>query len=180
MGLSADVARDIKDARAFVLSSDYEGVPNALLEAMALGLPCIATDCLGGGPRMVIEDGVNGLLIPMGDEAALAEAMRRLLRDPEAAERMGRAARETAESFRPDRVFADWRQYVEDILVESGGAIFASQSVDGLLSGIKAISGMNKKDLDRFGKNNLLYYQSHFTLDKISRDIEAELLKKSR
>ena len=116
MGLSADVARDIKDARAFVLSSDYEGVPNALLEAMALGLPCIATDCLGGGPRMVIEDGVNGLLIPMGDEAALAEAIRRLLRDPEAAERMGRAARETAESFRPDRVFADWRQYVEDIL----------------------------------------------------------------
>ena len=68
----------------------------------------------------------------------------------------------------------------KDILVESDGAIFASQSADGLLSGIKAISSMNKKDLDRFGRNNLLYYQSHFTLDKISRDIEAELLKKSR
>ena len=116
MGLSADVARDIKDARAFVLSSDFEGVPNALLEAMALGLPCIAADCLGGGPRMVIEDGVNGLLVPMGDEAALADAMLRLLRDPEGAERMGRAARETAECFRPDRVFADWRQYAEDII----------------------------------------------------------------
>ena len=116
MGLSADVAGDIRDAKAFVLSSDYEGVPNALLEAMALVLPCIATDCQGGGPKMVIKDGVNGLLVPMGDEAALADTMLRLLRDPEGAERMGRAARETAESFRPERVFADWRQYVEDIL----------------------------------------------------------------
>ena len=68
----------------------------------------------------------------------------------------------------------------KDILVESDGAIFSSQSVDGLLGAIKAISSMNKKDLDRFGRNNLLYYQSHFTLDKISRDIEEELLKKSR
>ena len=116
MGLSSDVPNAIKDAKCFLMSSDYEGLPNALLEAMALGLPCVSTDCKGGGPAMVIEDGVNGLLVPMGDEEALAGAMRRVLRDPEGAESMGRAARETAERFRPDAVFALWRQYAEDIM----------------------------------------------------------------
>lgn len=116
MGLSADVANTIKDAKGFVLSSDYEGLPNALLEAMALGLPVAASNCLGGGPAMVIENGVNGLLVPMGDEEALAAAMLRLLQNPGEAERMGQAARETAERFRPDRVFAEWRQYAEDIM----------------------------------------------------------------
>ncbi len=116
MGLSSDVASAIKDARCFILSSDFEGVPNALLEAMAMGLPCIATDCLGGGPAMVIKNGVSGLLTPVGNMEALAFAMRRVLQNPAEAESMGRAAREAAERFRPDAVFEDWRSYVEDIL----------------------------------------------------------------
>ena len=116
MGLSTDVANDIKDAKCFVMSSDYEGLPNALLEAMALGLPCVSTDCEGGGPAMMIENGVNGLLVPMRDEKALADAMLYMLRNPEEAEHMGRAARETAEGFRPDAIFARWKQYAEDIL----------------------------------------------------------------
>ena len=116
MGLSTDVANDIKDAKCFVMSSDYEGLPNALLEAMALGLPCVSTDCEGGGPAMMIENGVNGLLVPMRDEKALADAMLCMLRNPEEAERMGRAARETAEGFRPDAIFVRWKQYAEDIL----------------------------------------------------------------
>ena len=116
MGLSTDVAADIKDAKLFVMSSDYEGLPNALLEAMALGLPCISTDCEGGGPAMVIEDGVNGLLVPMRDEKALADAMLRLLNAPGEAEKLGAAARETARRFRPEAVFAEWLRYAEDIL----------------------------------------------------------------
>ena len=102
--------------RLMGLSSDVEGVPNALLEAMAMGLPCIATDCLGGGPAMVIKNGVSGLLTPVGNMEALAFAMRRVLQNPAEAESMGRAAREAAERFRPDAVFEDWRRYVEDIL----------------------------------------------------------------
>lgn len=47
-----------------MLSSDFEGMPNALMEAIALGLPCISTDCDGGGAAFLIEDGVNGLLVP--------------------------------------------------------------------------------------------------------------------
>lgn len=116
MGLSTDVANDIKDAKCFVMSSDYEGLPNALLEAMALGLPCVSTDCEGGGPAMMIENGVNGLLVPMREEKALADAMLYMLQNPDEAERMGKAARETAEGFRPDTIFARWKQYAEDIL----------------------------------------------------------------
>ena len=65
---------------------------------------------------MMIKNGVNGLLVPMRDEKALADAMLYMLRNPEEAERMGQAARKTAEGFRPDAIFARWKQYAEDIL----------------------------------------------------------------
>lgn len=78
----------------FVLSSDFEGMPNALIEAMAAGLPCISTDC-PTGPSDLITDGVNGLLVPVRDVEAMAEAMRRLSRNPESGREMGRRAKET-------------------------------------------------------------------------------------
>ena len=116
MGLSADVPNAIKNARVFAFSSNYEGLPNALLEAMALGLPCVSTNCRGGGPAMVMQDGVNGLLVPPGDEEALAAAILRLLKNPAEAESLGAAARKTAEGFRPETVFAQWRDYAEELM----------------------------------------------------------------
>lgn len=118
MGNTNDVANAIKGAKAFVLSSDFEGLPNALLEAMALGLPCICTDCLGGGPAMVIENGKNGILVPMGDEKALSAAMLDMLLNEEKAEAMGKAAKVYANSFRPEEVFELWHDYVKDILAK--------------------------------------------------------------
>ncbi len=115
-GLSDNIPRDLKRARLFVLSSDYEGMPNALLEAMALGLPCISADCPCGGPAEIIEDGINGLLFPVGDEQALADAMRRLLDSPEQCTVFGKNARKTAESFRPDLVFRQWENYVKFVI----------------------------------------------------------------
>ncbi|MEO6277717.1 glycosyltransferase [Roseateles sp.] len=78
----------------YVLSTHYEGMPLALVEAMAAGCACVASDVIG--VRGVIEHGVSGLLVPEGDVQALADAIARLLRDPALAARLGAAARERA------------------------------------------------------------------------------------
>jgi len=115
-GLSTNVAADIKGAKIFVLPSDYEGMPNALLEAMALGLCCVSTDCPCGGPAALIEDGVNGRLIPVGDELALKLTLESLLMDDSLRAQLERKARESAENFSPDNIFSQWQEYVEGLI----------------------------------------------------------------
>ena len=107
--------RALSRAALFALSSDYEGLPNALLEAMAVGVPCVSTDCPCGGPRMMIENGVNGWLVPVGDEVALSEAMLRLLTQTKAAEAMGQEAKKDAEALRADTVCKEWRAYIGEV-----------------------------------------------------------------
>ena len=115
-GLSDNVPRDIKGAKLFVLSSDYEGMPNALIEAMSLGLACISTDCPCGGPRELIRDGENGFLVPVDDVGAMAEKLLTLMEDPALAERMGREAGRVQEHFAPERVNAGWEAYLLSVL----------------------------------------------------------------
>ena len=73
-----DLHERIKSARMFVLSSDYEGILNSLLEALAMGLPSISTDCPCGGSRLLIEDGVSGFLTPINDEVVFSNAMKKI------------------------------------------------------------------------------------------------------
>lgn len=91
-GLHNDVHSLLAQSDMFVLPSRYEGLPNALLEAMAAGLPCVATRV--SGSEDVIEDGVSGVLVPPGEPGPLAAALVRLLAQPEEARVLGRAARE--------------------------------------------------------------------------------------
>jgi glycosyltransferase involved in cell wall biosynthesis len=90
-----------------------EGLPNVLLEAMAYARPVIATPC--AGTRDLLVDGANGLLVPPGDAAALATALRRLQNEPGLAARLGAAARATAEKFRWEAV----RPKLEDVLAKA-------------------------------------------------------------
>lgn len=110
-----DVLEKIKSAGLFVLSSDFEGMPNALIEAMALGLPCISTDCPCGGPRELIEDGVNGLLVPVGDATATAEAIEKLLKDSVYANKLGKSARKIREKLNIERIGQMWVDYISKI-----------------------------------------------------------------
>ncbi len=80
---TSNVHEYVNDCAMFVSSSDYEGMSNSMLEAMALGLPVICTDCPAGGARAVIENGKNGLLVPVGDKDALSRAMVKLASDKE-------------------------------------------------------------------------------------------------
>lgn len=110
------VADAIWRSSLFVLSSDTEGMPNALLEAMALGLPCISTDCPCGGPATIIKNGVNGLLIPVRDEDALVNAMDRILSDSEYGDLLGREAQKVKEEFAPEKVYAEWERYIMECM----------------------------------------------------------------
>ena len=120
LGLSACVAlpgnspklhEEIKDASLFVLPSNYEGLSNALLEAMMMGLPCISTDCAGSDEA--IQNGENGLLVPVGDEAALVRAMREMIENPDRRAAMGRTAKTSADRYRVENVIAEWRKVIE-------------------------------------------------------------------
>lgn len=72
---SADIHKKIINYTMFVSSSDFEGMSNSMLESMAIGLPTICTDCPSGGAREIIENGVNGILVPMNDKNSLTKAM---------------------------------------------------------------------------------------------------------
>lgn len=94
LGFCEDVPALLESLDAFVLSSRREGLPNVVLEAMAMGLPIVATS-VAGIPR-IIDDGSNGLLVPADDRAALAAAVRRCITDEELRRRLGAAARNAA------------------------------------------------------------------------------------
>ena len=102
MGFRPDPERFLADAAVFVLPSRFEGMPNALLEAMAAGLAVVVTDA-SPGPLEVVEPGVSGLVVPSDDPIALAAAMQELAADPERCRRMGAAARARIASL-------DWPQ----------------------------------------------------------------------
>ena len=111
-----DIADKLEKSTMFVLSSDFEGMPNALIEAMALGLPCVSTDCPCGGPKYLIEQGKNGILVPVGDVDALSQAIRSLLSDPEKREQIGKNASAVCERLAPEKIYGRWEEFTEEIL----------------------------------------------------------------
>ena len=102
----------ISKSKVFVLSSDFEGIPNALMEAMSIGLPCIATDCRPGGARMLIEDGENGFIVPKGDIFGLAEKMDFLATNPVLADNIGQEAMKITQRFAENKIIEMWENYL--------------------------------------------------------------------
>ena len=115
MGASDSLEKDMADAALFAFTSEWEGLPNALMEAMALGLPIVATDCPCGGPRTIMTNEVDGLLIPIKDEQALVNGINRLIENPDLAERLGTEARKIADRANGQAVYEQWRDYIEEL-----------------------------------------------------------------
>ena len=118
LGLSASVTihdakknihEIIKNAAMFVSTSTFEGLSNSMIEAMALGMPCICTDCDGGGAREYIENGVNGLLISKDDETALVEALNKFT-DKDFARKCGRKAAEIRNTLDINKILSEWEK----------------------------------------------------------------------
>lgn len=94
MGRTNDVAKAYSEADMFILSSDFEGMPNALMEAMACGIPCVSTDC-PTGPSSLINNGINGYLVPVNDKDLLADAMMKIYSSDDKGVEMGERGRHT-------------------------------------------------------------------------------------
>ena len=96
----------------FVLSSDFEGMPNALLEAMSLGLPVVSTDASGGGPKDVIDSGVNGILVPVGSVEDLASAIIRIISDSDYSKQLATNAHKIVETMSPEAIIKKWEAFI--------------------------------------------------------------------
>jgi len=114
-GQTAHIGEALAESDAFVLTSKYEGFPNALLEAMVVGLPCVTFDC-PSGPREISMDGQTALLVPLNDEQALGCALERLMVDADLRQTLGSLARASVlERFALEKVLAQWDLLFEEV-----------------------------------------------------------------
>lgn len=116
MGTCIDIQEKIKNAKLFVLSSNYEGLPNVVMEAMTLGIPVISTDCPCGGPRMLIENDKNGVLVSVDNVDEMSDAIRSVLGNLTFADSLSYNAKITSKKFEPNKVFKVWKNYVDEII----------------------------------------------------------------
>lgn len=115
LGFEKNPYKYMKRAFLFVLSSKVEGFPNVIVEAMACGIPVISTDC-PSGPNEIIKNGENGILIPVGDEKALAEAIIKILDDPFLKDKFSREGKKRAEEFTVKKGVNEYEQLFQEIL----------------------------------------------------------------
>lgn len=111
-GASNVLYDDIKDCFAFLLSSNYEGMSNSLIEAMALGLPSISTNYPSGGACEIINDGVNGFLVPTNDVTLMVEKMILLITDEELYNKISRNAINIRKALDIDKICNQWIDFL--------------------------------------------------------------------
>ena len=102
----------IKDSAIYVLSSDFEGMPNSLMEAMSMGFPVISTDCPCGGPAELIQNGKNGILVPVGDSDKMAMEINRLIEEPGECLKLGKNAMKIGQTHSQDVIVQQWLKFL--------------------------------------------------------------------
>lgn len=112
-GFAKDLHDMVRSAMMFVLPSDYEGLSNSMLEALAIGMPCVCTDCPPGGAKMFINSGENGILVPVRDSAAMCEAMCRIAEQEEFRNRLSINAEKVRFELTEENICAKWNQLMD-------------------------------------------------------------------
>lgn len=111
-GYTSDVFQILQDSLLFVMPSDYEGLSNALIEALAVGIPTISTDHPCGGARMVLKNGMNGVLIPVKDKNALVQAMKTIIENRQFAAMISENGYKIRERLSVQRIIHKWMDVI--------------------------------------------------------------------
>lgn len=111
-GYVKDMKSELLKSKMFVLSSDFEGMPNALMEAMAIGLPCVSTKCKGGGAEFLISNYDNGILVPINDAINMASAIEEVLSNKKLAQKLGNNAKKIQEYLAPEIIYDEWEKFI--------------------------------------------------------------------
>ena len=115
-GSTKNVLKYVNNCEIFVLSSDFEGLPNSLLEAMALGMPVISTDCPCGGPKEMIKTGVNGILVPVNNIDELSSNMELLISNKKIREDLSVNAEKIRYILDADKILQQWENFCIEVL----------------------------------------------------------------
>ena len=120
-GRTEKVIDELRKSKIFCLSSDYEGMSNSMIEAICVGLPVVSTKV--SGTDELIQDGVNGLLVDIGDEQGMTDALEKLIQDEELMKQMGEANREKASLFQIDTIVNEWMKLINQVIPNSSVSI---------------------------------------------------------
>lgn len=115
-GVSDDIQKELIKSKIFVMSSNYEGMPNALMEAMACGIACVSTDCPCGGPKELITDNENGLLFDVGNKDMLVEKLRLLLKNESLQKKIGNNAKRIRYDYNPQKINEKWQKCINEVI----------------------------------------------------------------
>lgn len=111
---SKEIHKIMSHSYMYVSSSDYEGISNSMLEALGIGLPTICTDCPVGGASMVIKDGINGLLVNVGDDEGLAKAIEKLLSNRILAMQFSKSSRYINDRYTLSKITEQWIKLIKN------------------------------------------------------------------
>ncbi len=114
-GKSKRIYEALESCCLYISTSDFEGISNALLEAMSIGVPCVCTDCDGGGARLLIRDGFNGSLVSCGDEEGFARAMEEVLMSGEKMQTYSANAKQVKKEMSEDAIYGKWEALISEI-----------------------------------------------------------------
>jgi GalNAc-alpha-(1->4)-GalNAc-alpha-(1->3)-diNAcBac-PP-undecaprenol alpha-1,4-N-acetyl-D-galactosaminyltransferase len=114
-GNTEDVLGQIKGAEIFVIASEHEGMPNALIEAMAMGLACVSTNFPSGGAEVLIESGINGIIVPAGDIDAMSDALIRLIENDDLRKSISKEAVNIRKTNSLESISRKWLNYIQSI-----------------------------------------------------------------
>lgn len=109
-------SKKISNSKLLVLTSDYEGIPNVIMEALATGVPVVSTDCSPGGARVLIDDEKNGFIVPVGDVNAIAQKMSEVVKDEKLAGQFIKNGKTKLQQFNPNMIFKQWHEYIEQVV----------------------------------------------------------------